>query len=118
MNKIKLFNNSILMCVCLLSSGYIYAAGALSGIQYNGVFTVKSVLADGNGSLRYFTVEEVIPDCTLSTSQFWLDGGYVSAEGAKSLLSVVLIAKTSGTKARVYYTVADNYCRATLIGLI
>lgn len=101
----------------LLTSTYCYSAGVPSGTQYNGVFTVISLLADGNGSLRYFNVSETIPNCSVSTSQFWLDNGYVSEEGKKTLLSVVLVARTSGLKARVYYTVADGYCRATMVGL-
>ncbi|NRF25515.1 hypothetical protein HRJ45_12125 [Vibrio coralliilyticus] len=102
----------------ILSLSSAHASGVPSGTQYNGEFSIKSILVDGNASLRYFTVDRKISFCSKDIDTFWLDNSYVSESGNKSLLSTLMLAKSANLKIEVYFTTADDYCRATMIKVL
>ena len=93
------------------------ATRSSASVERNGVYTLDTILVDGNGVLRYFTVKETIAVCTLQTSHFWLNTSYVSSDGLQAMLSILLTAKAMNKQITVYYTTADNYCRAKLVGM-
>lgn len=101
-----------------LSLSYAHASGEPSGTQHSGVFFIKSILVDGRESLRYFTVDRKISFCSKQIETFWLDNNYVNESGNKSLLSTLMLAKSANLKVQVYYTTADDYCRATMMKVL
>ena len=47
----------------------------------------------------------------------WADSAYLTADGRKALLAVLLTARTTNSTIRVYYTTADGYCRFQVIDI-
>jgi hypothetical protein len=57
------------------------------------------------------------PGCTTDTTTMWADPSYVTPDGSKALLALLLAAKASGALIRIYYTTADGYCRFQIIDI-
>jgi hypothetical protein len=57
----------------------------------------------------------VFPGCTTDTATMWVDPTYVTTDGAKAILAVLLAAKSTQSLVRIYYTTADGNCRFQIV---
>ena len=57
------------------------------------------------------------PGCSSDAASMWADSAYLTADGRKALLAVLLTARTTNSTIRVYYTTADGYCRFQVIDI-
>jgi hypothetical protein len=73
----------------------------------------------GNSGLHAFSRADgaSFPGCTNDVSTMWADSSYVTLDGRKSLLALLLSAKATGSLIRIYYTTADGYCRFQIIDI-
>jgi hypothetical protein len=100
-----------LMSVC--ASAFAYDA------QVSNV-PVGLIRVYGNSGLHAFSRSDgaAFPGCTNDVTTMWADSSYVTLDGRKSLLALLLSAKTTGSLIRVYYTTADGYCRFQIIDIL
>ena len=80
--------------------GMIRAYGNNAGVQ-----TFKR--ADGG----------TFPGCTSDPTVMWADSSYMTPDGAKALLAVLLSARAMNAPVRIFYTTADGYCRFQIIDI-
>ena len=57
------------------------------------------------------------PDCVNDPTYMWADSAYLTPDGRKALLAVLLTARVTNAPVRIYYTTADGYCRFQIIDL-
>lgn len=51
------------------------------------------------------------PNCVGSPTQMWVDNSFVTPEGGRSTLAVLMMAKATNRAVGVYYNVPDTFCR-------
>jgi hypothetical protein len=73
----------------------------------------------GNAGVQAFRRSDggTFPGCTNDSDTMWADTTYLTADGRKSLLGLLLSAKATGSLVRVYYTTADGYCRFQIVDI-
>ena len=89
------------------------AAGALAQSYYVET-KVGDVQVNGNSPAAVsFTRADgsPFPNCVGSSTQMWVDNSFVTPEGGRSTLAVLMMAKATNRSVGVYYNVPDTYCR-------
>src|SRR6187551_1308620 len=92
---------------CVPCVGYAYDH------QVGGIY-VGMIRAYGNtAGVQAFSRADngTFPGCTNEPGVMWADSAYLTADGRKALLAVLLSAKALTASVRIYYTTADGYCR-------
>ncbi len=57
------------------------------------------------------------PGCTNDPTYMWSDSAYVTADGSKALLAVLLSARALNAPVKIYYTTASGYCLFQIIDI-
>jgi hypothetical protein len=104
-----------LLLLCLLLSP---AAGYAWDHEVGGV-SVGLIRTYGNAGVSTFRKADgsAFPGCSSDAASMWADSAYLTADGRKALLAVLLTARTTNSTIRVYYTTADGYCRFQVIDI-
>lgn len=98
------------LLICIQSLAY---DSQVSGVQVGLIRTY------GNLGLSAFTRADgqAFPGCTKQPTHMWVDSSFVTADGGKSIMSILLSAKATKTPVTVYYVTADGYCRFHIVDL-
>src|SRR5262245_20821216 len=94
----------------LLSTlAFIPCVGYAYDHQVGGIY-VGMIRAYGNSAgVQAFSRadNQTFPGCTNEPGVMWADSAYLTADGRKSLLAVLLSAKALNSSVRIYYTTVD-----------
>lgn len=109
----KTFWQSSLVCLLLSPTAVFAWDHDVSGVSVGLIRTY------GNAGVSTFRKADgsAFPGCTTDATNMWADSTYLTADGRKALLAVLLTARTTNSSVRVYYTTADGYCRFQVIDL-
>jgi hypothetical protein len=105
----------------LLVALSILAMAGHSAYAYDHIVSdvpVGSIRVFGNyGGVQAFLRSDgaAFPGCTSDTVTMWVDSNYVTTDGAKVIAAALLMAKSTQSLVRVYYTTADGYCRFQIV---
>lgn len=90
--------------------------------QFSLITKVGAVHVYGNASGAAFITRQDgsnFPHCTAQPNVAWVDGNFVTPDGAKSVLSTLLFAKATNNDIQVYYVVdASGNCRYQIVTLL
>ena len=92
---------------------FIPCVGYAYDHQVGGIY-VGMIRAYGNtAGVQAFSRADngPFPGCTNEPGVMWADSAYLTADGRKALLALLLSAKAQSASVRIYYTTADGYCR-------
>lgn len=80
---------------------------------------VGFVRAQGNAGVVAFNQAggAAFPGCASDPAIMWADSAYLTADGQKALLAVLLTAKATGSPVTVWYSTTSGYCRFQIVDL-
>lgn len=107
------------LCKWMLLGAGLFSAPAFSYDHQVSDVPVGLIRVYGNGGLNAFTRADgaAFPGCPNDVTTMWADSNYVTPDGRKALLALLVSAKATDSLVRIYYTTADGYCRFQIIDM-